>query len=157
MNREDLLSLEEVLAVLPCSRNTFYNWRERGIFPAPIRLGGRRLFWLKADVTKWYKTKVEGRSEKENDASPLPDLLNHESAKLGFRIAKFLDEGQVKFARELSAKISGEVREALTKKYSPGETILMNSLIFCSIYGGVYTNSVLRGLLDTLDELEKEQ
>jgi len=56
---ETYLLLDEVRARIPTNphRATLDRWIRLGVFPAPVRLGLRRLGWRKADIDAW----LEGR------------------------------------------------------------------------------------------------
>ncbi len=48
-----LLRQREVLAILRVSRPTLWEWRSKGLFPAPIKLGPNTIAWREADVRAW--------------------------------------------------------------------------------------------------------
>jgi prophage regulatory protein len=59
--------MKDVVALTSASRATIYNWVNDGIFPAPVRLGRRRIGWREADVFSWLKSRqdVEWATERE--------------------------------------------------------------------------------------------
>jgi prophage regulatory protein len=56
-----MLRTRDVLAVVPVSRVTLWNWRRQGHFPAPVRLGPNLLFWRESDVLAWLAANPEAR------------------------------------------------------------------------------------------------
>lgn len=48
--KEDLMTVEETLQFLKCSKQALWNWRKNGILPS-YRLGNR-VYYLKSDVYK---------------------------------------------------------------------------------------------------------
>ena len=55
---EELLPLHELLRRTGCRRSTIYAWIQRGLFPAPVRLGPRRVAWRKSEVDHWIATRA---------------------------------------------------------------------------------------------------
>lgn len=52
-NIEDLprlLSVKDICDLLKTTAPTIWRWRKAGIFPAPLRVGPRRVFWRLEDV-----------------------------------------------------------------------------------------------------------
>lgn len=46
------------------SRTTVHTWREQGIFPAPLKLGGRRIAWKISDIKRWQdERQAEGAAK----------------------------------------------------------------------------------------------
>ena len=54
---EVLLPLEEVLRRTACKRSTLYRWIKKGLFPASVKLGPRRVAWRKSEVDRWIATR----------------------------------------------------------------------------------------------------
>lgn len=48
----NLLSLSEVLSIVPVSRSTWYAGMKTGRYPAPVRISARRLAWRANDIAK---------------------------------------------------------------------------------------------------------
>ncbi|WP_144946610.1 helix-turn-helix transcriptional regulator [Pseudomonas oryzihabitans] len=48
-----LLTTNQVLAILTISRCTLYRWVKAGNFPAPVCLGPRLQAWREAEVNAW--------------------------------------------------------------------------------------------------------
>ena len=57
-NAEELLPLHEVLRRTGCRRSTIYAWIQRGHFPAPVRLGPRRVAWRRSEIDFWIATRA---------------------------------------------------------------------------------------------------
>jgi prophage regulatory protein len=58
-----LLRLEEVLAQVPLSKSTLLRQVAEGQFPAPIRLGARRVAWLENEIATWREARIAARDE----------------------------------------------------------------------------------------------
>lgn len=56
------LPLGEVIRIVGASRSTIYSWVANGSFPAPKRLGARRVGWLSSEVDAWVRTRVSARN-----------------------------------------------------------------------------------------------
>ena len=54
-----LLRLNEVLEVVPAGRSTLYEWISKGLFPAPIRIGPRRVVWRQSDIVRFISDKSQ--------------------------------------------------------------------------------------------------
>jgi len=48
-----MLSMKQVLALIPFSRATLYREMGAGRFPAAHEIAPRRIAWFKADVAAW--------------------------------------------------------------------------------------------------------
>ncbi len=51
-----LLTIVDVLKLIPVSRGTIQNWQRKGIFPRAQKVGGgitSKRLWLEADVNRW--------------------------------------------------------------------------------------------------------
>lgn len=53
MTLEKLLTTDELVALLPISRATFYRLRSAGKFFAPVRVSDRRVCWRERDLVSW--------------------------------------------------------------------------------------------------------
>lgn len=52
------LSLKDVLKVAGnISRTTLYRWVASGAFPAPEKLGPRRIGWRQSDIAAWQESR----------------------------------------------------------------------------------------------------
>ncbi len=49
-NNDRLLRLPEVLKIIPISKSSWWDGVNKGIFPAPIKLGPRTTCWRYSDV-----------------------------------------------------------------------------------------------------------
>jgi prophage regulatory protein len=58
-----LLTAAEVEARTTITASTWYAWhsRKRPDVPQPIRVGGRRLAWVEAEVDAWLASQAEDR------------------------------------------------------------------------------------------------
>ena len=52
---DDLLDAGQLLAVLPFSKASLYNWSHGGSFPTPIKTGRQRYRWRRSDVDAWLR------------------------------------------------------------------------------------------------------
>lgn len=48
-----LIRLKDVLAMVPVSRSTIYEWMGKGLFPESVHLGGGIVAWRESDVRQW--------------------------------------------------------------------------------------------------------
>jgi predicted DNA-binding transcriptional regulator AlpA len=51
-----LLTIVDVLQLVPVSKGTIKNWERKGIFPRAQKVGGgitSKRLWLEADVNRW--------------------------------------------------------------------------------------------------------
>ena len=56
---ERLISMPAVCQLVSVTRGTIYNWVTAGDFPAPRRIGPRRIAFREADVMKWLASRRE--------------------------------------------------------------------------------------------------
>ena len=63
-----LLRISQVAARTGLSRSTIYEWSADGRFPAPVRLGGRVVRWVEAEVDEWLREWLEKRRVGETPA-----------------------------------------------------------------------------------------
>jgi len=59
-----ILKLEEVKKLTRISRSGIYLKISKGVFPAPISLGGRAIGWLEPELEAWINDRIEQRDEK---------------------------------------------------------------------------------------------
>ena len=53
-----LLRERDICAMLDVSRVSIWNWRRRGVFPAPVRVGtGRYIRWRVEDIEAWLTSR----------------------------------------------------------------------------------------------------
>jgi prophage regulatory protein len=52
--QDRLLRLEEVIKLISVSRATIYRHLGTGSFPAPVRVGLRRIAWRASDINNWF-------------------------------------------------------------------------------------------------------
>jgi len=50
---DDLVDAHQILASLPFSKASLYNWSHGGSFPSPIKTGRSRYRWRRSDVDQW--------------------------------------------------------------------------------------------------------
>jgi prophage regulatory protein len=63
-----VLSKKEVVSLTGLSKSTVYAYIQKGIFPAQIRLGFKRVGWLESELMDWIsKRKIQSRSGASND------------------------------------------------------------------------------------------
>lgn len=65
MNGQRLVTMRELIKRVPFSRGHVYRLIHDGKFPAPIKLGDRRVAWLKHEVESWIAARIA-----ERDAGP---------------------------------------------------------------------------------------
>ena len=53
---QKLLRIQDVLALVGFSRATLYRYTNAGRFPAPVRVGPRRVVWRASDLNTWFST-----------------------------------------------------------------------------------------------------
>jgi prophage regulatory protein len=54
-----ILRLPDVKRSTGLSRSTIYLRITQGTFPKPVRLGGRTVGWLEAEVQQWLQRRIE--------------------------------------------------------------------------------------------------
>lgn len=47
------LTIEDVLRITGMKRRTLYNWRARGDFPQPVRIGQREVVYPRETIDAW--------------------------------------------------------------------------------------------------------
>ena len=57
MRQHNSLTLKQTCQLLQLHPQTIYVWRKNGEFPPAIRIGGRKLLWLEADLLDWLDNK----------------------------------------------------------------------------------------------------
>lgn len=57
-----LLSVSEVLLLVPVSRATLYNLMNRNDFPRPVKIT-KRVFWESEEIESWVKDQKDLRQE----------------------------------------------------------------------------------------------
>jgi len=58
-----ILRLPAVKASTGLSRSTIYLRVAEGTFPKPVRLGGRAVGWLEAEIQEWLQRRIDLRRE----------------------------------------------------------------------------------------------
>ncbi len=62
LNIDPVLRVPEVLALTGArSRQTIYNWIEKGTFPKPIKIGPNSIGWLKSECDQWKEKLISDR------------------------------------------------------------------------------------------------
>ena len=59
-----LITMSELLEIVPFSRQHILRLEKRGRFPRRIRLGENRVAWLRSEVEQWIEARVEERDER---------------------------------------------------------------------------------------------
>jgi prophage regulatory protein len=62
MTSHTILRLPEVRRSTGLSRSTIYLRIAEGKFPKPVRLGGRAVGWLEAEIQEWLERRIEARN-----------------------------------------------------------------------------------------------
>lgn len=63
-----LLALPEVKKLVGLGTTSIYSKVNSGIFPRPIRLGGRCVRWIESEVVAWLHNCIAARDEGREDA-----------------------------------------------------------------------------------------
>ncbi len=62
INLDPILRFPEVLELTGArSRQTIYNWVEKGTFPKPIKIGPNAIGWLKSECDVWKEKLMSDR------------------------------------------------------------------------------------------------
>jgi prophage regulatory protein len=61
-NRPRLISMQDTTKEVPFSRTMLMNMAAVGEFPQPIKLGPKRLAFLRSEVEAWIDQKIAARS-----------------------------------------------------------------------------------------------
>ena len=59
-NEQVVITLDEVLATLKCSRSSLYAWIQEQGFPKPLKFGSSSR-WLAAEVKAWIERRADDR------------------------------------------------------------------------------------------------
>jgi len=59
-----LISLSEVKYLTSLSRSRIYFLIKQNTFPSPIKIGERRVAWVKTDVSDWIDKKIQETKSK---------------------------------------------------------------------------------------------
>lgn len=63
---QTILRLPAVKAVTGLSRSTVYLRVAQGDFPKPVKLGGRAVGWIEAEIQEWIQRQIEKSRMAEN-------------------------------------------------------------------------------------------
>lgn len=58
INPAAMLSMKQVLKLVPVSHTQIYRMMQNGEFPKSVNVGGRRVAWLQRDVLEWTTTRT---------------------------------------------------------------------------------------------------
>lgn len=61
-----LITLGELLDIVPFSRQHILRLEKKGRFPRRLRLGDNRVAWLRAEIEQWINAKVAEREERRS-------------------------------------------------------------------------------------------
>lgn len=61
MNQQRLVTMPELIELVPFSRGHVYRLIREGKFPAPIKLGDRRVAWLEHELEHWISARIAER------------------------------------------------------------------------------------------------
>lgn len=61
---QSILKLTDVIKLTRLSRSGIYLKISKGLFPAPISLGGRAVGWLEPELEEWVNRHIEQRDLK---------------------------------------------------------------------------------------------
>jgi prophage regulatory protein len=62
MSPLELISLQEVTDLVRYRRTTIYRLIRRGLFPRQVRLGDRKVAWVRSEVEAWLLSRLEARN-----------------------------------------------------------------------------------------------
>jgi prophage regulatory protein len=54
-----LLKLSEVQTLAPYSKASIYRLMAEGIFPKPVKLGSRSVFWVRSDIEDFIQRSID--------------------------------------------------------------------------------------------------
>ena len=57
------LRLNDVKALTGLGRSTIYKYVKLGIFPDTVKLGGRSIAWVEAEVLAWIAERIRARDQ----------------------------------------------------------------------------------------------
>jgi prophage regulatory protein len=60
----EIIRLNEVMALIPYSRASIYRLMANGTFPKSINLGGRSVFWVRSQIEAFIIEQIEKGQEK---------------------------------------------------------------------------------------------
>jgi len=58
-----LIRLPEVMDRVGMSRSTIYLYIQRGLFPSPVKIGGRSVAWNSEEIDSWIQAKLSDGSK----------------------------------------------------------------------------------------------
>lgn len=61
-NRPRLISMKETMGDVPFSRTMLMNMANAGEFPKPVKLGPKRLAFVRAEVDEWIAARIAART-----------------------------------------------------------------------------------------------
>lgn len=67
----EYMRLPKVIELVGLSQSTIYDMASNGRFPKQVRLGGRAVAWVKAEVLQWNRDKLaeaRGQSPDSNES-----------------------------------------------------------------------------------------
>lgn len=56
---DKILRPKDVVQRLNVSRSTFSDWRAKGAFPPPIRLGAKAIGWQESAIQSWLDSRID--------------------------------------------------------------------------------------------------
>ncbi len=68
----DLLTIKDVTQRYRCTPITVRRWIAAGVFPPPLRIGRRKVLWLRADIEKFERFAADVATRK---SAPLHQLI----------------------------------------------------------------------------------
>ncbi len=60
MNKDNLLTIDEVIKITTLGRTTIHNHLRMGTFPLPIKMGLRKNRWRQSDIQEWMDSRESG-------------------------------------------------------------------------------------------------
>lgn len=61
--QNELLTCDQVQEIVPLTTSTIYRLMRSGKFPAPIKIGGRNVRWLRSEVLDYLKSRPRATGE----------------------------------------------------------------------------------------------
>jgi prophage regulatory protein len=71
-----ILRLPDVKRSTGLSRSTIYLRIAQGTFPKPVRLGGRAVGWLEAEIQQWLQRRIEASHSEGSAAGGMAQFTN---------------------------------------------------------------------------------
>lgn len=120
-----LVRLDQILAVLPISRSTFFGWVKAGKFPRPIKIGARTAAWRVEDVRALlHSAEVTADTIDPNAAKAVADRMTKRAAAQAADAEKPITQAKPKKPTLTRAEKAAKTRRA-NEKAKKAETLAL--------------------------------